>query len=947
MEASSPTVTAGLLERELECEQLRNRVAAAIAGEGSVVAIEGEAGIGKSTLLAYAAQCAQNAGMRLLSARGGELEHDFGYGVVRQLFDVALAAMPATTRQKVLSGPAGLAGSALSVPGSSRPSAEPGSVLHGLYWLSANLAAEEPLLIVVDDAHWADTASIAFLSYLARRVEGLALLVVYATRMSEGSSESLPGAAEPGLVKTTIRPAALSERATGEIIGRLLEAESCDAFSRACHVATTGNPFLLRELMRALRADGIPPEKEQCERVARLAPDTISRAILAQLRRLGSAATGLACATAVLGKSAELRHAAALANLELDAAGDAADALTRATILRDGRPLEFIHPVVRTTVYADIAPARRAACHKRAAMLLRRDGVASADLAPHLMATEPAGDEDVVGCLRAAAREVRDRGAIDAACTYLARALAEPPHPEDRAAVMYELGSCELAAGRPGALGRLREALEGDLPPGLQIAAGVDLVVALNLQDDPRDAEASVVLLEALTARTAATGDVEVSLQLEGMLAVTAQRSPATSAGVRARLARYDGRLRGESLGERMLLASMAFDAAHRPVSAEHAAGLAELALADDGRLMLERFPHTAAFPFATWTLVYADRLERAEHLFTQAVDRTLARGSLIGFAIFTGCRCQVRFRQGRIADAEGEARSCLDAAGHAWVFGRPMLIACVLDAMVERADPEACHAFLTEQGIGEDLSEIGMASRLLYSRGHLRLASGDPAGALRDFDQIRGREERSGLATAAVPTRASEALAHAQLGDPTRARELSEEELDRARVWGTPTALSFALRTAGILTGGAAGIELLRQASEAVKDSPARYERARSLTEYGAALRRAGERRESREPLRDALELADRCGAQRTAARAREELLATGARPRRTARSGAEALTPSERRVCRLAANGLTNRDIAQALFVTTRTVEGHLTQAYIKLNITRREQLADALGS
>ena len=258
--ASSPG-DGRVAQRELECEQLRNRVAAAIAGEGSVVAIEGKAGIGKSTLLAYAAQCAQNAGMRSLSARGGELEHDFGYGVVRQLFDVALAAMPATTRQKVLSGPAGLAGSALSVPGSSRPSAEPGSVLHGLYWLSANLAAEEPLLIVVDDAHWADTASIAFLSYLARRVEGLALLVVYATRMSEGSSESLPGAAEPGLVKTTIRPAALSERATGEIIGRLLEAESCDAFSRACHVATTGNPFLLRELMRALRADGIPPER--------------------------------------------------------------------------------------------------------------------------------------------------------------------------------------------------------------------------------------------------------------------------------------------------------------------------------------------------------------------------------------------------------------------------------------------------------------------------------------------------------------------------------------------------------------------------------------------------------------------------------------------------------------------------------------------------------------
>ena len=945
MEASSPTLTAALLERERELEELSDRVVAAIAGEGSIVAIEGEAGIGKSTLLAYAVQRAKSAGMRLLSARGGELEHDFGYGVVRQLFDAPLASMPTTTRQRVLAGPAALAGSALSVPGSSSRSADPSSVLHGLYWLSANLAAEEPVLVVVDDAHWADTSSIAFLSYLARRVEGLALLVVYATRMNEGSSDSLPGTAERDLVRTLIRPAALSDRGTCEMIGRLLEADSCDAFTHACHVATTGNPFLLRELLRALRADGIVPAREHCERVARLAPGTISRAILARLRRLGTDETTLAFATAVLGKSAELRHAAALANLEPGAAGDAADALTSAAILHDRRPLEFIHPIVRSTVYAEIAPARRAAYHKRAAVLLRRDGVTPAELAPHLMASEPEGDGGVVRGLRAAAEEVRDRGAIDAACTYLTRALAEPPHPADRAAVMYELGSCELAAGRPGALGRLREALDGELHPGLRIAAGVDLVVALGLQDDPPGVEASVGLLEALIARAAATGDVEVALQLEGMLAVTAQISPATSAGVRARLARYEGRLRGESLGERMLLASMAFDAAHRPVSAEHAAGLAELALADDGRLLLERFPHTAAFPFATWTLVYADRLERAEQLFTHAVDRARAHGSLIGFAIATGCRCQVRFRQGRIADAEAEARSCLEAAGHAWIIGRPMLIACVLDAMLERADPEACLAFLAEQGIGEDLTGTAMANRLLYSRGHLRLASGDPAGALRDFEQIRGREERSGLATAAVPTRASAALAHAQLGNPARARALSEEELDRARVWGTPTAISFALRTAGIVARGPDAIELLRQAAEAVEHSPARYERARSLTEYGAALRRAGDRRESREQLRAALELADRCGARRTAARAREELLATGARPRRTALSGAEALTPSERRVCRLAADGLTNREIAQALFVTTRTVEGHLTQAYTKLDITRREQLADAL--
>ena len=212
------------------------------------------------------------------------------------------------------------------------------------------------------------------------------------------------------------------------------------------------------------------------------------------------------------------------------------------------------------------------------------------------------------------------------------------------------------------------------------------------------------------------------------------------------------------------------------------------------------------------------------------------------------------------------------------------MMIACVLDAMVERADAEACRSFLAEQGIPEDLDAVLMASRLLYSRGHMRLVHGDPAGALRDFEQILVRDAASGTETAGVPTRASAALAHHQLGDHDSARALADDELARARVWGTPSALSFALRAAGIVYGGDEGLARLREAAAAVERSPARYERVRSLTEYGAALRRAGQRREARAPLRAALELADACGARRAAGRAREELLATGARPRRVA---------------------------------------------------------------
>ena len=458
--------------------------------------------------------------------------------MVRQLLDAPLAAMSSAERKRILSGAAGLAAAALSVADTvGERSGDPGSVLHGLYWLVANLATERPLLIVVDDAHWADGASIAFLSYLARRIEGLALLVVYASRIAEGAGDSLPARAEPDLVATVLRPGVLSEPATAKLIERVLGSESSGDFARACGVATGGNPFLLQELLRALRADRIAPSAESCEAVARIVPSTISRAILARLTRLGATATRFAFATAVLGHSAELRHAAALADLEPGAAADAVDALTSACILSDGRPLEFIHPVLRTTVYAEIPSARRAAMHRRAAMLLKLEQVAAAELAPHLMATEPSGDREVVLDLRAAADQVRDRGASDAAWAYLTRALAEPPRPADRAAIQYALGSAGLAAGRAGAMTHLREALSGDLEPPLRLAGGQDFCAGLVASGE---LEEGIAFLEASAARFAAEGDLERAMQVEGHLLCTAQLHPATASGAYARLARYE-----------------------------------------------------------------------------------------------------------------------------------------------------------------------------------------------------------------------------------------------------------------------------------------------------------------------------------------------------------------------------------------------------------------------
>src|SRR5205823_1029373 len=196
-------------------------------------------------------------------------------------------------------------------------------------------------------------------------------------------------------------------------------------------------------------------------------------------------------------------------------------------------------------------------------------------------------------------------------------------------------------------------------------------------------------------------------------------------------------------------------------------------------------------------------------------------------------------------------------------------------------------------------------------------------------------------------PWRATSALALTSLGEQSRAIELAAEEIELARRFDLPRELGIALRAAGLCEGGQRGIELLAEAVEVLEGSPAPLEHARGLADLGAALRRSGHRADAREPLRRALEIAHRCGATALAERAHTELLATGARPRRAVLTGLDALTASERRVAEMAAEGRTNREIAQALFVTEKTIEWHLGQAYRKLDIASRSELPGALAS
>jgi DNA-binding CsgD family transcriptional regulator len=275
------------------------------------------------------------------------------------------------------------------------------------------------------------------------------------------------------------------------------------------------------------------------------------------------------------------------------------------------------------------------------------------------------------------------------------------------------------------------------------------------------------------------------------------------------------------------------------------------------------------------------------------------------------------------------------------------MATGVLVDALVERGKIHEAERQL-EPVAGDLQSSSQTAGVLRHARGRLRFAQRRLDEAVDDFRAAGEVANRTmAVSPCYLPWRSDAALAELALGHPDAARRLGEEELELARSFGAPRALGVALRAAGLVAGGKRGEALLREAIEVLSGPDTRLEQARVLADLGAALRRSNRRVEAREMLRQAVDAAYRVGAEPIASRAEIELRATGAKPRRIMLTGLEALTASERRIAELAAEGLTNAQIAQTLFVTARTVEGHLTNVFLKLRVKARTELPAALAA
>jgi DNA-binding CsgD family transcriptional regulator len=937
----------GLLERDREMAAIAAAIAEARAGNGRLVVVEGPAGIGKSHLIAAIRAGVRAAGLDVLQASGGELEREFAHGVVRQLFEPALASATAADRAELLGGAAALAAPLFGgpPPGGDGVPGPDGSfaVEHGLFWLTANLAARRPLLLAVDDLHWADAPSLRALVYVRRRLEGLPVVLLVGLRPHEpGVDERLVDAvlSDPGRV--VLRPRRLSSDGSARLLEATLGGPADAGFAAACHEATGGNPLLLRELALAFGAEGLAATAEHADVARRLGSQALAGRIRARLARLAPDAARLAQAAAVLGDGCDARDVATLAELDAAAAAAAAELLARTEVIRRDPAVAFVHPVVRAAVYTDVPPAARARAHARAARLLAAAGRPPEQVAAHAMLAPPSGDAWIVAVLREAARRALAEGAADVAVAQLERALRERPAPEEGADVLLELGLAEAQVRAPAAIEHLADALGSCRDPQRRAHAALELARGLFAVGRAREA---VELLDGTIAELeAASADLAARLEAERI--GLARFSPTQHAAAVERLGRLARRPARPGPGRSAVLANLASEAARRGEDRAEAVDLARRALAD-GTLVGEH--SSAAFTYAVQALAYADELEAAAAAYGDALAAAAAGGAISRFAFASCFRAGVALRAGALSHAEADARQALDAID-AFGLGVARFYATgfLVDALIERGELAEAAALVEATSVDAQAAGSYVVHGFLDSRARLRLVQGRTAEGAEELLALGRALEGVGVRNPGIISWRSEAaLALVRLGDRVEARRLAGRELELAERWGAARAIGRALRALGLATGGEDGRALIARAATVLETSAARLDHARALADLGAALRRAGRRADAREPLRMARDLAHRCGARTLADAAHGELVASGAKPRRLALTGAASLTPSERRVAEMAAGGLTNRDIAQALFVTPKTVEVHLSSSYRKLGIGARSQLPRALAA
>ncbi|WP_344641230.1 helix-turn-helix transcriptional regulator [Kitasatospora cystarginea] len=950
---SEPSGVPVLIGREDQLQALV-RVLSEQGTGGASALVEGDHGSGKSALLRAVLDQVRRDGDLVLVASGEASERGFAFGVVRQLFERAVAAESEESRQALFAGHTTAAARLLEPPADTTAAEgtapDDEALLNGLYWLAVRLSERGRLVLVIDDLHWADPASLRWLHYLLRRAGNLPLTVLATLAPGAAALEAAdPGSADRlGAVHRLFRHRlalpALGAEAVAAIVQKTLGPGVAPSFAAACRSATGGNSYLLHALLSAVGAARPDLGSLTGEQLGSLLPPAVGRAVLGLVASAGADAVAVVRATAVLGgDGSAVDLVAGVAGLSQPAAEDAVHTLVHAGLLvRTEDEIGFSCPLVAEAVADAVRPSRRQELHGRAARLLLEGDAPLTEVAGHLM-HGPVGDGCTAEVLRGAASQATRQGRPEQAVLFLRRALREPLSEATRASLLIGLGGAELASNVPAAVGHFQRGLELSRDPVERTAAARRLSAALFALDRYPEG------LAALTGTSAALHDLDpanaLRLEVDFIYGSLSQAASATS--VLRRLHELSPEDAEGSTVERLLAALLSVRAMMTGSDSEAAVRYARQALVHGLNPVDDE---SGVYMGALLALGAAGRSELALTYADAALDAARARGSGFAYAVASSARARVHCRLGRVADCRADAANALEALEETGIDLRHSHciapLAILMDALTKQGKVEYAAELLERGGLSGDLNGHWTNDYVLLVRGRLRVAQGRLRDGLADFLLCGRRAQARGMPGPSVlPWRSEAALALLALGETDAARKAAEEELRSAREWGVPEIVGVALRATGLVTGGARGLELLAEASELLAETSAQLCYAQALADLGARLRLAGRAGEARDHLRRAASVAHRLGADAVAERALDELRAAGDRPRTRAFQGVEALTPTERRVAGLAAKGMTNREIAQHLFVGLRTVEVHLTNTYGKLGIDGRPRLAETL--
>jgi tetratricopeptide (TPR) repeat protein len=875
-----------LLEREAELAAVDDALAALTGADGpargGLLAIAGPAGLGKTSLMREVRTRAAARGCTVLSARGGDQEQQVAFHVARQLLQPRLAGGTDAEVRETLGSWYGIVGPALGLCFTDGAAPDPQGLRDGLDWVLTHLAVQlAPAVLVLDDAHWADPQSLNWLAAFAPRADELDLLIVVAYRPDElppgaEAFRGLPGRA--GNRPIGLEP--LTEAAIAQLVRDAVGAHADDAFCRECWSVTSGNPFEAVELTAKVLDRGLRPDGASAHLLRDLAAAVKGAGLITRLERLGPATVRLAWAAAVLGTEVRPALAATVAGLGREAAADCADRLREARILTGSRTLEWVHPLIATAVYRAIPDAVRVALHGQAAWAVVDAGLGPTAAARHLLETHPEGDPWVVHQLRAAAREMLRAGAPEAARSLLARALREPPPPDERAAVLYELGCSSQLLEPSTTVNHLRAALEEPIDDP-ELRDGILFRLSQCLAHSDRLSEAAEVVGHA--ARTATSARTRLRMQSEQFMWDAFRADEPDSPSRSRRLTRLADRLTGRDLTERYIIGLRAWDATlrgeHTSTVLRHAGRALEggLPWADDSRGF--EVPVLVAM-----TYVYADRPDRAEELFETGIadfERQGWRGAHLSFGYLL--HGYLRYRCGRLAEAEALARDGLRLADRVG-RGTPVQwysVAVLVQILLARGRTEEATALAAEYAFREPFPAAVTFPDAQAVHGELLLARGLHQEAAAELSAVGRRLDPRGMRNPAwCPWQLDLALAERHHA-PRQARRNALDAVARARQFGADSAIGQALRVAAEVVGDTdEGLRLLAEAVDRLTGSPSAYQLACALVAHGAALRRTGAATAAAGELDRGLAAAVDCGADGLAERARAEIAALLPRP-------------------------------------------------------------------